>query len=477
MGVSKSDADIAGATGMEGNFIRKAISSSSDLDLNNLFGSGRNMATPRIITCQVTKPMLHPRITYNTKENVAIEVLILDEDVTIGRHVDSKIYLPDEIISKMHAVISKTDQGVFIKDYDAATGVAINNKLIKRDQLVAIQDNDVIVIGPYRLFVHDGPMLTKDRLLNVLSSPKGQHSFLAAKSISSSSLFRTFSSKHKLSSPISAIKSINKSISIISLACSEKKDVITSRVLDLSNSRLKEQPSSFSSKDAAYMTISVEGDTKEIDFAIESDDITIGRSEENMICLSDENVSKFHAVLTKVNGVFFITDKGSTTRVWLDFKRIHPNLAVRLYDTNLFSISQFNFKLRHEGSTKSSSKDLRFLQSVTLSESIKDNLVIHKWSGSIHPNIFSELAAELVNQLNKSLVGIFLENSNGTKMNFAGLLTNAYPPPHALKDFTAFLMVNVNFEFNRRSPIVCLTFYTKLQHSINNREFFLLLSP
>jgi pSer/pThr/pTyr-binding forkhead associated (FHA) protein len=66
--------------------------------------------------------------------------------VTIGREADNMIQLPDEKVSKHHAVIVTTKQTWAIEDLDSTNGVLVNGVRSKQARL---KDGDTVKIGPF----------------------------------------------------------------------------------------------------------------------------------------------------------------------------------------------------------------------------------------------------------------------------------------------------------------------------------------
>lgn len=77
------------------------------------------------------------------------------------------------------------------------------------------------------------------------------------------------------------------------------------------------------------------------------DEITIGRKEGNTIRLTERNVSRFHARLTRQNGHVFIQDCESYTGVRINGDRIRGQVEVR--EGDLIEIGDYHLALQAEG--------------------------------------------------------------------------------------------------------------------------------
>ena len=67
---------------------------------------------------------------------------------TIGRATDNTIQLPDDMVSKHHAVLVQTGETWTIEDLQSRNGVMVNGKGTAKAEL---KDGDLVIIGPYEL--------------------------------------------------------------------------------------------------------------------------------------------------------------------------------------------------------------------------------------------------------------------------------------------------------------------------------------
>lgn len=64
---------------------------------------------------------------------------------TIGRKDDSSIVIPLSMVSRRHAEVVVTPEGISLRDLGAANGTYLNNRRIQEEEL---EPGDQIVIGP-----------------------------------------------------------------------------------------------------------------------------------------------------------------------------------------------------------------------------------------------------------------------------------------------------------------------------------------
>jgi DNA-binding CsgD family transcriptional regulator len=72
-------------------------------------------------------------------------------ETVIGRDNDSALRLPDLLVSREHALVSKAEHGFRIRDLGSRNGTHLNGRLIQRDEVLC--EGAEVVIRPYRLKV------------------------------------------------------------------------------------------------------------------------------------------------------------------------------------------------------------------------------------------------------------------------------------------------------------------------------------
>jgi hypothetical protein len=80
---------------------------------------------------------------------------LLDRDATtIGRHPDSDIFLDDVTVSRRHAEVGNTEEGVRVRDLGSLNGSYVNGERVEERLL---STGDEVQIGRFKLlFVGDG---------------------------------------------------------------------------------------------------------------------------------------------------------------------------------------------------------------------------------------------------------------------------------------------------------------------------------
>ena len=68
---------------------------------------------------------------------------------TIGRAADNTIQLPDDMVSKHHAVLLQTGDTWTIEDLQSRNGVLVNGERMAKAEL---KDGDRVNIGPYEFY-------------------------------------------------------------------------------------------------------------------------------------------------------------------------------------------------------------------------------------------------------------------------------------------------------------------------------------
>lgn len=82
---------------------------------------------------------------------------LLDRDITtVGRHPDADIFLDDVTVSRRHAELHRTDEGMLVRDLGSLNGTYVNGERVEERLLVTSEE---LQIGRFKLlFVGaDGP--------------------------------------------------------------------------------------------------------------------------------------------------------------------------------------------------------------------------------------------------------------------------------------------------------------------------------
>ncbi|OUZ11024.1 hypothetical protein BHE97_06220 [Aeromicrobium sp. PE09-221] len=76
------------------------------------------------------------------------------EQVSVGRHPSSDIFLDDISVSRRHAVFTRRDRGYVVSDLGSLNGTYVNRDRIDGD--IALSGGDEVQIGKYRLIYFPG---------------------------------------------------------------------------------------------------------------------------------------------------------------------------------------------------------------------------------------------------------------------------------------------------------------------------------
>ncbi|MBN1225306.1 MAG: FHA domain-containing protein [Candidatus Aminicenantes bacterium] len=115
-------------------------------------------------------PVLHITCRDGKKTDVSIK----ENDVIMGRSVDNDIVLPDPIVSRNHAKISKAGKDYVLVDLGSHNGTRVNGKLIQR---VVLQHKDEIRLGKSKLIFEcdDGVPASRTATLFVTKESELDH--------------------------------------------------------------------------------------------------------------------------------------------------------------------------------------------------------------------------------------------------------------------------------------------------------------
>lgn len=86
--------------------------------------------------------------------NTGARFLLDADEVSVGRHPSSDIFLDDVTVSRRHAIFRRTDVGFAVQDVGSLNGTYLNGGLI--DSTV-LRTGDEVQIGKFRLVFYDAP--------------------------------------------------------------------------------------------------------------------------------------------------------------------------------------------------------------------------------------------------------------------------------------------------------------------------------
>jgi hypothetical protein len=92
-----------------------------------------------------------------SRDGKVVARVALGQRTLVGRSEHNDVCLPSPYLSRHHAVIVGTPEGYYLVDLNSANGVLLNGRRVERAVLC---DEDVLVIGPFRLKVQVPESLT-----------------------------------------------------------------------------------------------------------------------------------------------------------------------------------------------------------------------------------------------------------------------------------------------------------------------------
>lgn len=85
--------------------------------------------------------------------NTGARFLLDDEEVSVGRHTSSDIFLDDVTVSRRHAVFARTGDGYEVRDTGSLNGTYVNRERI---DTAPLEQGDEVQIGKFRLVHYRG---------------------------------------------------------------------------------------------------------------------------------------------------------------------------------------------------------------------------------------------------------------------------------------------------------------------------------
>ncbi|HEY8272641.1 MAG TPA: FHA domain-containing protein, partial [Pseudobdellovibrionaceae bacterium] len=88
----------------------------------------------------------HYTVTVHRKDQTMIKI-VNEDSFTIGRSLDCTIPLPEDSISRVHLIVHRRQEQIWIEDKGSSNGTFVNNIRIAQNSLVNIAPSDLIRIG------------------------------------------------------------------------------------------------------------------------------------------------------------------------------------------------------------------------------------------------------------------------------------------------------------------------------------------
>lgn len=100
-------------------------------------------------------PILH--VTRDGQTLASVE--LHKREYVIGRSDLSDIFVEDAYVSKVHAMLKVYANAVMLIDLNSTNGTTVNSRIVQK---TILRENDVIVLGHYRLKIENIPAMSKD---------------------------------------------------------------------------------------------------------------------------------------------------------------------------------------------------------------------------------------------------------------------------------------------------------------------------
>lgn len=94
-------------------------------------------------------PMEHALLIVERGPGAGARYLLDNDEVTVGRHPDSDIFLDDITVSRHHVKFTKQDQNWFVEDQNSLNGTYVNRTLV--DGQAQLRQGDEVQIGKFRM--------------------------------------------------------------------------------------------------------------------------------------------------------------------------------------------------------------------------------------------------------------------------------------------------------------------------------------
>lgn len=210
-------------------------------------------------------------------------VPLVKDEISIGRKEGNIIRLTERNVSRHHARLIRANGSVFIEDLDSYNGVKVNGGKISAK--TTVREGDLVEIGDYHLALQkaDQPPPTPGQSKPDPAQPASP------------------SGEQKAAQPMAPTTG-DGGTAVLRLPLEDKKPSDPGRARAIPEE-----------KTGHLVTIST--DLNGQNFSLDKTEITIGRTEENDICLPHRSVSSKHAKIVFDGGVFRVIDLDSANGV------------------------------------------------------------------------------------------------------------------------------------------------------------------
>lgn len=121
--------------------------------LSETTASFEPVAAERITTVPGGTGVEGPVLVVHKGVEVGERFYIDADDLTVGRDPDSDIFLNDVTVSRSHARLRRSPEGVTVEDADSLNGTYVNGLLVDK---ALLHDGDALQIGRFRMIYLSG---------------------------------------------------------------------------------------------------------------------------------------------------------------------------------------------------------------------------------------------------------------------------------------------------------------------------------
>lgn len=274
-------------------------------------------------------------------------------ETSIGRSRSCDIILGYPSVSRFHAAICRRVDGWYIFDTNSKLGTFVNGEKIERE--ATIKNADILSFGDcqFQFVITDDPVIEvgRKRRSRKASVPQSQnsenaYSYRRADILQDSEPKpeQNVNSQEKTQESYDSFESIHIDFHPKK---QQSEETYRGRIRDIYSdegaytSQQGSSPTVHQAKTREKQAAVVNLETGET-FLLCGSGIVIGRSRTSDIKLDDRSVSRSHAVLSKKNGVWSISDCGSTFGTYVNAGRITDE--VKLHDGDTIALSGVKLK-------------------------------------------------------------------------------------------------------------------------------------
>ena len=268
-----------------------------------------------------------PKILVKRKAEVFQEYEIPQnvEKLNVGTETDNDLVIQDKRVSMNHLQLVRQGEDYYVKDLRSAFGTFLNGQML--DQLSLIRHGDEIQIGQHTLIFIDDDMAP---------AAKPEDDFLAGLDEAELDI-RQFDINDEISTPLPSIENIQATSFNFDLEQFGSQNTPTPRTPTPDSGGNFQKSKEVITKTDTFL-LAIYGPYAGKKFQLTSGETRIGRDTKlNDIIIRldkagnvDPSVSRRHATISYANGDYFISDKRSKTRTYVNQNRLGENDKYKL---------------------------------------------------------------------------------------------------------------------------------------------------